>query len=87
MKKKIKSLRILRVDWVDSEGLGNWRDREDFYKVKTVPIVSVGLEVKSDEENIFLSVGYDSKLDNFCGSIRIPRCSIKRVRVIGKVKL
>lgn len=87
MKKEIKSLRVLMVDWVDSENHIGWEDEERAQKTKLLTLASVGLEVKSDDEKVILAIGYNERNKDFSQVQVIPRCSIKRVVVLGRLDL
>ena len=72
--------------WIDAEAFpAGWYSEKGIKESETVLAVSVGLEVESTDEHVTLAVSFDKGNENFGGAERIPRCSITKVRVIGKV--
>jgi len=86
MATKPRKLRVLELRWVDSEVFGGWTNSKSIKDTNAISVVSVGLEVESTGEHVTLAVGFDKRNNNFVAAVKIPRCSITKVRVIGKLE-
>ena len=87
MAKKPRKFRILEVRWIDAESFpAGWYSENGIKESESLAVVSVGLEVESTDKHVALAVSFDKSNSNFGGAMRIPRCSITKVRVMGKVE-
>ncbi len=77
-------MKIVRVEWVDSAFAQGWMDIEQAKNHTISHCTSVGILVHQDDEKITIMQSLSDKQDAGDG-ITIPKCSIKRMRML-KVK-
>ncbi len=73
-------MRIVMVEWVDSAFAQGWMSREVITHHRVSGIVSVGILVNENKEQITIVQGASMDKDQYGDGITIPKCSIKRVR-------
>jgi|GEM_PF-4264800 len=76
-------LDLVRVDWIDAEGAGVWKHKEDFRswaEDEPMAIVSFGLLAKETRTHLVLIQSVNAtEVDNH---LKIPRSCVKSVRKI-----
>lgn len=79
--------RVLAVWWNDASSHDAWADTYTLLKfaASRVPCLTVGIEVSRDEHALHLAASRG--VEEFGGIWKIPFCSIRRIKVIGRVEL
>ena len=77
---------ILEVEWQDSVSNTQWAPVAEHRKMVTGPYRSIGYLVRCDRAVVQLAQSMGGGTQNIVDSISIPRCAVRRMRRIGKVK-
>ena len=72
-------MKLVLVEWVDSGFANIWQSRDEGLDI--VKCVSVGILVRETMETVELCLSL-SDIQK-AGGIAIPKCSIKRMRILG----
>ena len=80
-------MKIIRVEWIDSNGCGHWESLDEAKNTTPTQVVTYGFLINDTEEFITISQSYcytQSQVDN---SITIPKCSIIQQELIKEEDL
>lgn len=80
------TLKIIHVQWVDSQTLDTWRDVKELDHDMGV-IHTVGLLVHQDADSLFIASTYDGSREAVNAAIWIPRSCIKTVVPLGSIEV
>jgi len=82
----MKTYKIVKVDWVDSANWYGWRDNK--YRETNSPskCMSCGILIKTKKGSIGVTHSIESEGDT-ADTMVIPRCAIRKIEVLSKVKI
>ena len=78
-------LRIIFVEWIDSQTEDGWSDAKVDGDLPTV--YSAGIYLGETAEYIELSHSNDPANENACGRIKIPLSAIKKIRTLCQIQI
>lgn len=81
----MKELRVIHVQWIDSETDDGWEGLPDDQYLR--PVHTIGILLKEAKDHILISNSFDPDSHFSNGRIVIPLCAIKNVRTICHIKL
>lgn len=79
-------MKTVYLEWVDSTShSGNrWEDKERVIRHSGVSrCKTIGFVLKEDADQITIINSIDTKYDNVSGDMTIPKCSIRKRRVVS----
>jgi hypothetical protein len=73
-------MKLIIVEWVDSNGDSRWHNKHDAACSKISHCWSVGALLSQDEEQIVIAPSGDPAIGNVLYELAIPRVAVKRIR-------
>jgi len=81
----MKTHKIVKVDWLDCASYNGWTRREKVSELDLYEAISCGILVKSNKASIGVTHSISKQdVDNV---IVIPKKVIKKIEVIGQIKI
>ncbi len=79
----MKTLKIVRIEWVDAYSVDEWSEIKEVVGNEEAKMITIGILLEAKKEHVIVANSYDH-VDKKCAcAITIPRGCIKNYRVIG----
>ena len=82
-----KGYDLVYIEWLDSRRLTEWEYEADIrVEAESLEHKSVGFLVRETPASITVSGHFGEDPHQFCGSMTIPRCAIRKIKTLQSAK-